>query len=171
MSISKENIIERYIHFVIVGAAGVIALALLFLFVVRSPNAVELNGSKLGPGEIDPKIKSQAARIDSELEKEPERKSAYQEKSRDFQKLFAMSLKDYDGLQLPIPGAKTTMDAILREYGLPAVGTVEDVRVNYLRTIGFVPLFAVSNELKYAQAEVKPENLDLVTVQARFDVD
>ena len=171
MSIIKENIIERYVHFIIVGAAGVISLALLLLFVFRSPNAVELNGTKVGPGEIDQKIKLQAARIDTELDKEPEKKPAYQEKSRDFQKIFAMSLKDYDGLELPIPGSKATMDAILREYGLPVVGQVEDVRVNYMRTIGFVPLFAVSDQLKYAQAEVKPDNLDLVTVQARFDVD
>lgn len=59
--------VERHIEKVVVGAAGLILLGVIGMFLVVSPNKVELKGEQIGPAQIDQKAAEIARQTVSRL--------------------------------------------------------------------------------------------------------
>ena len=57
-----------------------------------------------------------------------------------------------------------------RKYRLPLVPDVTDVGVNLIRAAAYVPLQDLTAQTTYDKAAVEPNDIDLVTVEAKFDV-
>jgi len=69
MKIKNLNFAEKYIEKVVLGAAILFSLAVIWVKVLGSPYAVEFSGQVINPSEIEPKIAEEANRLKRELEK------------------------------------------------------------------------------------------------------
>ena len=170
MSKVKENIVERYIHFLVIGVAGVLSVLLLFAGVIKSPNAVEVGRDKLGPGEIDREIHKQAKMIEQKLNSEPEPVGRYVEKFEDFKDIYAMSIEDFEDFRFPIPGAVGSSGFMKRSYDLPAIAELKDVEISHMRAVAHLPLYPVGLDNTYDQLATNVDDVDIVTVEAQFDL-
>ena len=68
---------------------------------------------------------------------------------------------------IPFPG-KEVVEAKL--YNLPDIGSVKDVAVEHIRTVAYYPIEDINEERTYYMVKHEPNDLDLVTVEAKFDV-
>ena len=50
------NPIERHVEKALLGLAGIALIAVIVMYVVRSPNQLEIGGDMVTPGEIDAKL-------------------------------------------------------------------------------------------------------------------
>ncbi len=57
-----------------------------------------------------------------------------------------------------------------RKYRLPVVPDVTEVAANHIRAAAYVPLQDLTPQLTYDKAVVEPNDVDLVTVEGRFDM-
>ena len=57
-----------------------------------------------------------------------------------------------------------------RKYRLPVVPDVTEVAANHIRAAAYVPLQELTPQMPYDKAAVEPNDIDLVTVEGRFDV-
>ncbi len=169
MSRIKENIVERYAHFAILGVAALVSLALVAMFVIKSPNSKEINGRSLGPGQIDKEILSKAKMLDTKLRQDPKPKGRYVSRYGQFEKIFAMSLEGYEGLNFPIPSSHNSALVAQRFYDVPSVPDLSDVKISYVREVAFVPQVKVDANRPYSKVETTAQDIDLVTVEAKLD--
>ncbi len=56
MAKESVNVVERHVEKGIVGVCGAVLLAVIVLFGVSTPNTVEIEGEKVGPGQVDAKV-------------------------------------------------------------------------------------------------------------------
>jgi hypothetical protein len=68
----------------------------------------------------------------------------------------------------PVPSSVETM--IDKKYRMPVVGSVNDVSVEHIRAAAYMPKVAVTVENVGTEDTYEPNDLDLVTVQANFDL-
>jgi hypothetical protein len=61
-------------------------------------------------------------------------------------------------------------DGVKKEYHLPSIGEVKDVGVEYIRAVAYVPTQMVTEQAPYDKVAHEPNDIDLVTVEAKFDV-
>ena len=169
MSRVKENIVERYAHFAILGVSALISLALVAMLVIKSPNSKKIDGSSFGPGQIDQKILSKAKMLDTKLRQDPEPKERYISRYSQFEKIFAMSLEGYEGLNFPIPSSYNSTVLAQRYYDVPSIPELSDVEVRYVREVAFVPQVKVDTNRPYGQVDTAAEDIDLVTVEAKLN--
>jgi hypothetical protein len=57
-----------------------------------------------------------------------------------------------------------------RKYRLPVVPDVTEVAANHIRAAAYVPLQELTPQMTYDKATVEPNDVDLVTVEGRFDI-
>ncbi len=58
------NFFELHAEKLVLGVGGAFALAMLWMFIISSPNVIEFNGEKVGPRELDERILTAAQRMD-----------------------------------------------------------------------------------------------------------
>jgi len=63
MAKQSVSFVERHLEKIVAGVAGAITLAVIALYVVRSPSGVPLSSGNVGPGEIGPLLKEEAKRV------------------------------------------------------------------------------------------------------------
>lgn len=63
MAKQSVSFVERHLEKIVAGVAGAITLAVIALYVVRSPSGVQLSSGNVGPGEIGPLLKEEAKRV------------------------------------------------------------------------------------------------------------
>lgn len=179
MAAKSGGFLEKYIDKIVIGVAVLIAVVVLVFQVLRSPAAVELNGSKVGPGEIDEQISRKVEMLERKLEQSPEPKEeTYTDKSSVFKKFLAQGMINYEqrellvprDLQIPIPNPRGEMVAQDRSYRIPRIGEISDVNASLFRCVAEVPVGEVGPQNPYSKADTKLEDLDFVTVQGSIDV-
>jgi len=182
---------EAHVEKVVLGVVGVICMVLLYMFVIFSPNAVVYDGNKYSPAEIDHYIEEQAAELRAGLNREPELVEPYSprlhgalspddpvrqgipgELKEGFTGLFSSALDGIVNEQLfiPLPSSSLMEMASKREYRLPRIGEVSDVAVEHIRAVAYVPTEEVDEKLTYDGAGHEVNDIDLVTVEAKYDV-
>jgi len=57
------------------------------------------------------------------------------------------------------------------QYRLPRIGEVNDVAVEHIRAVAYVPIDVITQETPYDKASHEPNDIDLVTVEAKFDIE
>ena len=165
------NFFEKHIEKMVLGIAGVVCLWFLVTQVLLSPNYIEYDDEKFGPGEIDNYISEQAEVLEEKLKRKAETKEAYKPQLDSFDALFDSAMKDVDtNLYFPQPIISTRDIRDDRKYNLPEVSNVNDVLVEHIRAVAYIPTELVDAENTYDDVEHEPNDLDFVTVEAKFDV-
>ncbi len=169
MKKKKGNLLEQHAEKIVLGVSVLVSLALLWLFVIGGPNAVVVSGRKLGPGEVDRHVRTQAERLDAKL-KEPAVHVEYTGNHKDMYAARLQSpLEAVPDFKLVVPG-RTEMIAEDREYSLPPVPPARDASAASFRGAAHVPVDEVTQENPYERALATLGDIDLVTVQASIDV-
>ncbi len=181
-----ENHVEKIVLVLVVPVCGY----LFFTGVIFRPNAVSYDGKMLNPGQIDAYINEKADELRDALdgvERRAEEKGydsllrgpikpddpvvtevfASRPAPESFLSLFEDPLSF---LNMSDAGVRQVVKTAARRYALPPVGEVSHVAVSHVRAVAYVPVTEVSASDDYAQSNSEPNDLDLVTVEAKFNV-
>ena len=55
--------IERHVEKGVLGVTALVLLSAVAMFLVRSPNTLEMDGQEVGPGEIDDRVRAKAQTV------------------------------------------------------------------------------------------------------------
>lgn len=171
MSKKDSNFFEEHIEKIVLAVVG---LGCLWLFITRvlfSPIIVEYDNEKFAAGAIDNRISEQAKALEGKVNREPEPKQPYKPRVDNFIARFDSAISDINiglGLPQPIISSKGTSDN--RVYHIPLIGEVNGVLAEHIRTVAYVPNREVSEKNVYSSDNSEPNDIDFVTVEAKFDV-
>lgn len=179
---NKGNLLEQHAEKIVLGVVGIVSVGLLWMFVLTSPNAEKIGGRKRGPGEIDRYIEGQSDQLDAELKKdpiEPPLAAADAMRKRYLAKLDN-TIADVPDFQIPGVAPNPNAAEEDRLYAMPLVpsregddsviGTVDKVVAEVIRGAAHVPLDEIGPDNAYDKAMTRLDDIDLVTVQASFDI-
>jgi len=171
MSKKDSNFFEEHIEKIVLAVVG---LGCLWLFITRvlfSPNYIEYDNDKFDSGAIDNYISKQAAVLENKLNRKPEPKQPYQPRVDDFIARFDSAISDINiGLGLPQPIISSKGISDNRVYRIPLIGEVNEVLAEHIRTVAYVPNGEVGEKNVYGPDNSEPNDVDFVTVEAKFDV-
>jgi len=164
------NFFEEHIEKIVLVGVVLVCIWFLITRVLISPNYIKYDNKKIGSGEIDNYISKQAEVLEEKLNRKPEPKQPYKPRVDDFIALLDSTIRDIDtNLSLPQPIiTKDVSDN--RVYRLPSIGEVNDTSVEHIRAVAYVPTEVVNEENIYSQDGSEPNDVDFVTVEAKFDV-
>jgi hypothetical protein len=164
----QGNFIEAHIEKValLIGVLG--AMYIVYAFVLSNVEKVPFNGQSFSPSQIDIYIAEQSDKLRARLEREPVLKPAYIPQS----KVFLEEMNSVLGKDLnvfwPVPSCvEITVD---KKYRIPVVGEVNDVSVDRITAVAYIPKVAITPENVESEDSYEPNDLDLVTVQGSFDL-
>jgi hypothetical protein len=186
--------LEEHIEKIVFAVVGLVCIWLLIFRVLISPNVVSYGGEKLSPSEVDKRIERQAKDLEYKLEQPPKPKPAcvsrltgaldpndpvregiWGDLQNGFQGLLASAINGVDtGMSIPMPPLISSEVSDGKKYALPltngVIGEVKDVAVEHIRAAAYVPTLPVTEEITYENAMPQPDDIDLVSVEAQFDV-
>ncbi|MHC4461649.1 MAG: hypothetical protein ACYS6W_05485 [Planctomycetota bacterium] len=167
-----DNFFEEHIEKIVLAVVGLVCIWLFLTRVLFSPNVVIYEGNKLGPGDIDDYILAsrQAGDLEEKLNDKPEPKS-YKPSIGDFDGMIVSAIRGIDikhGWPLPIHSSMDFSDR--RKYRIPEIGEVNDVTIEYIRAVAYVPTVEINEQNVYDKAAREVNDIDFVTVEAKFDV-
>jgi len=187
---------EEHIEKIVLAVVGLVCIWLFITRVLISPNAVSYDNQKFSPREIDKYILQQHAKeLEYTLKQPPGPKSAYVSKlngpldpndpvregihgdlQAGFDGLFASAISGVDmRWSIPLPSNISTEVGGGKQYTLPlidgVIGEVKEVAVEHIRAAAYVPTLLVTEDVPYENAAPEPNDIDLVTVEAKFDVE
>ncbi len=184
------NFFEAYIEKIVLAVVGFVCIGLLLYYVILGPNKVEYGGKKLSPGKIDIEISKETEPLRRKLNEPPKAPEPYMPRfngpigpndpvrkgirgklQNGFVGLFDSPLKSIDvSLYPPMPSSSSLEAGFAREYSLPFIGEVNEVAVGHIRAVAFVPTSAVDEQDAYRKDNSEPNDIDLVTVEGKYDV-
>ena len=184
--------VENHVEKLVLVIVGLVCAVLFFKWVILSPAVVEVNRKTYGAGRVDKVILEQAKELERNLssgggegQKTPPYKSVLngpidannpvvaglfdKPLPQGFMGLFRSPLSSLtSGAPVRPPGH--TLASSLRRYKLPPrIGDVTEVAAGYMRAAAWVPLEQLTPERNYDKVEVEANDVDLVTVEAKFD--
>ncbi|MBN2133480.1 MAG: hypothetical protein JW741_28530, partial [Sedimentisphaerales bacterium] len=182
---------ESHVEKIVLVVVGLACAVLFFKYVIFSPNLVTVDGKKLSPGRVDAVILQKAEELKSaignaEAPTAPSYTSVLKGRlgaddplvaglfdrplPQGFMGLFQSPLNFISGGTTVIAPIRRTVEGF-RKYKLPPrIGDVTDVAINYIRAAAWVPVEEVTPKLGYDKVDVEPNDVDLVTVEAKFDL-
>jgi len=164
---------EEHIEKIVLVIFGIVCAWLLITRVIFSPNKVVYGDGKYSPGAIDEQVYEEAVLLRDKINTPPDAPEPYKSKLSEFVALLDSSISDIDvNLWPQVPYA---VDGVISgtagQYRLPRIGEVNDVVVEHIRAVAYVPTAAVTPESPYDKAPHEPNDIDLVTVEAKFDIE
>lgn len=170
MSKKSGNFFEEHIEKIVLAVIGLVCLYLLIFRVLISPNYVEYEGKKFGPSDIDTYISEQAKLLKDAMNSKPQPKQPYEPNSGRFAAVINSPLSNIDArLNMPLPpNLKQVSDG--RKYSVPEIGAIDEVLVEHIRSVAYVPVVEIDDQHAYDQANSEPNDIDFVTVEAKYDV-
>jgi hypothetical protein len=172
MSKKGNNFFEEHIEKIVLV---VVVLGCFLLFLTRvffSPNVVIYDNKKFSPGAIDDYILTSKEVMDlkEKLSSKPTPKS-YDPNVSKIRVLFDSAVSKVDvSVPWPLP-IQSTMDfSDRRKYVIPEIGEVNEVTMGYIRAVAYVPTVEITEEVAYTRAVTEVNDIDFVTVEAKFDV-
>ncbi|HNS19215.1 MAG TPA: hypothetical protein PKH24_01890 [Sedimentisphaerales bacterium] len=186
---------ENHVEKIVLVIVGVVCIWLFFTRVIFSPNVVAIKGKSFTPGQIDRYVfEEKAQELSAQLRrKKTGDRVAYTPRltgpvdpcdnsiaglfnrplPRGFAGLLESPLDFIDTTAVPrraaAPAARVASSSSSRQYRLPTIPDVTDVAATHLRATAYVPRQPVTPEAKYTSSPTEPNDIDLVTVEARFD--
>ncbi|MHC4595647.1 MAG: hypothetical protein ACYS19_11985 [Planctomycetota bacterium] len=165
--------LEEHVEKIILVIVGLVCVWLLITRVLFSPNMVNYDNGKFSPGAIDDYVYEQAELLRQKLNDPPEELEPYEARFGEFLALVDSAISDIDvNLWPPRPYvssmvATPTERAI--EYVLPRIPEVNDVAVEHIRAVAYLPTQEITEQFLYDKASNEPNDLDFVTVEAKVD--
>ena len=168
MNKKQSNFIEAHIEKIALAISAIVAIYILYAFVYQSPDDVLVDGLKIPPGEIDIRIAEQSEKLKERLSRDSVPKAAYKPQSVNFLATMNSVLDSNFTVLWPIPGA--TEKNVDKKYRIPSVGEVNNVEVEHIRAAAYLPKVPITTENVASEEAYEPNDLDLVTVQASFNL-
>lgn len=166
-----SNFFEEHAEKVVLAIVGLVCFWLFITRVLFSPNYIKYGSDEFGPDAIDNYISKQAAVLENKLNRKLEPKQPYEPRVGDFIALFDSAMSDIDiRLSLPQPIISSRDISDNRVYRIPLIGEVNEVSVEHIGTVAYVPNGEVGEENVYGPDNSEPNDIDFVTVEAKFDV-
>ena len=164
---------EEHVEKIILAIVGIISVFLLIWFVILDrPNKVSYDGRNFSPSAIDNYAYEQAQLLRQKLNDPPDRLDPYKPKADEFLALLDSSINNVDTTLWPVVPYELGADkAVAGIYNLPRIGEVNDVAVEHIRAVAYVPIGEVTPQNPYDKAGNEPNDIDLVTVEAKFDIE
>ncbi|MFC1762709.1 hypothetical protein ACFL6U_11610 [Planctomycetota bacterium] len=182
---------ETHVEKIVLLVVLVICLYVVLMHVLLSPNSVELDGRKHSAATIDDHIRDQyvdallstlggqaeplppyVTRLSGPIaDDDPVREGVGGDLSRGFDGLVNGSLGHLAKAPIDLGPRKSPPKGTSEryKYKLPDIGDVWDAELGYIRAAAYVPTQELSDEVAYSEANPEPNDIDLVTVQARFN--
>ena len=169
--VGKEtSFFEKHIEKIILLVVCIISATLLFYYVVLGPCKVVVRGKKLSPAQVDDYILKEAEKIRDAFNRPPKDVASYQAESAGFGKKLAEPLVVFDkNLYPPIPPYIQSTGP-QPKYALPEIPPIENVQIENIRTVAYVPTLEINRSNAYNQSNSEPNDIDLVTVEFQFDI-
>ncbi len=185
---------EAHIEKIVFALIGLMCVWLLIFHVLFSPNTVTYSNEKFSPSKIDKHILKQTNELKYILNQPPEpkpdyvsrftgaldpndpvRKGVWGDLQHGFDGLFACAINGIrTDLSIPQPPPISSQISDGKQYALQltngVIGEVTDVAAEHVRAAAYVPTQPVTEDVPYEKAALEPDDLDLVTVEAKFDV-
>lgn len=185
---------ENHVEKIVLVIVGAFCAWLFFTRVIFSPNGVPFDGKVYPPGQIDAAIQQKAQNLAAQLQggagaganrvgyvprlsgpidpNDPVVTSVFggRPAPRSFLDLLRSPLDFLISETVTVETVVTRSPDDRPRYTLPRVGPVRDVAVQHLRAAAYVPVQPVTMQNTYDNVETEPNDIDLVTVEARFDV-
>ena len=184
---------ENHVEKIVLVLVSAVCVWLFFTRVIFSPNAVSLDNRTFPPGQIDRYVYDQKAQ---ELRTRLQRKKSGTAKAyprrldgpidandpviagiiprplpKGFAGLFESPLSFIGAASMPTrPAAVAQRLQAGRRYRLPLIPEVTSVATNHIRAAAYIPLQEITPQMTYDKAPVEPNDIDLVTVEAKIDV-
>ncbi|MEN8126268.1 MAG: hypothetical protein ABFR90_00520 [Planctomycetota bacterium] len=169
-------VLENHIDKIVLAVVVLVALFLLWAYVLSNPYGEKVKvgrrEEKMGPSEIDRRVRTQAEEMVSGLDESPENPPpSIPPYLRDYEQLFQCPISKVSSTaKMSYPGAGDVVVEEKRRYVLPEVPALADVSVGHLRGAAQVPTEEVAPDRPYTDVPKEVDDLDFVSVSARFDV-
>jgi hypothetical protein len=168
---SIGSFFEEHVEKIVLVIVGLVCALLLITRVILSPNTVSYGDRNFSPSTIDNYVNEKAKDLGQRLNSPPDQPDPYKPKVDEYLALLDSSIKDIDTTLWPVvPYELGAEKAVAGMYRLPDIGEVNDVQVDHIRAAAYVPINEVTLQNPYDKAGNEPNDLDLVTVSAKFDV-
>lgn len=182
-----ENHIEKIVFAIVVPVCAY----LFFTGVIFSPNRVSFGNQSFTPGRIDAYVSERSSDLRAALASIERRTAESSPPSlfegpiepnnpvvasvfpmrpapSSFEALFAEPLSFLDAGDMTVRVVRRERSD--RKYALPPIGPVTGVAANHIRAAAYVPVEPITADRGYTQVATEPNDIDLVTVEARFDM-
>ncbi len=167
----RGNFLEEHVEKIVLAAVGLVCIWFFVSYVLVSPTYVEFDGKKFRAGDIDDYIVQQTKTLEDKLNRKPQSKQPYESRVGGFVALIDSAISNVDVSLSPVqPPVLEDIDINKGRYRLPVIGQVNDIEVEHIRAVAYVPTEEVDEENIYNEAAHEPNDIDFVTVEARFDV-
>jgi hypothetical protein len=171
MSKKGSNFFEEHVEKIVLGIVGAVCLWFLITRVVLSPNVVEYENKKLSASRIDEQLTQQAGLLENKISQKPKEATTYKAQIGTFAAEFNSAIGKIDSnLCVPLPASTYSQVIIDRKFAMPAIGQIKGIDAEHIRAVAFVPKEAINEESLYENAETEPNDMDIVTVEGKFDV-
>ncbi|MDD5327061.1 MAG: hypothetical protein PHY02_04510 [Phycisphaerae bacterium] len=171
MSKKDSNFFEEHVEKIVLVVVGLVCFWLFITRVLFSPNYVKYDNDKFDAGSIDNHISKQTDALEMRLNRKPEPGQPYQPQADKFIALLDSAISDIDiGLSLPQPVISSRGISDNKAYRIPLIGEVNEVSVEHIRAVAYVPKEEAGTENVYDQSNSEPNDIDFVTVEAKFNV-
>ncbi len=162
---------EEHVEKIILVIVGLVCAFLLITRVILSPNMVSYDDENFSPSTIDNYVYGQAQRLKQRLNDPPDQLEPYKPRAGEFLALLDSSVNNVDTTLWPVVPYELGADArAAGVYNLPRIGEVNDVAVEHIRAVAYVPIDPITEENPYDKAGNEPNDIDLVTVEAKIDI-
>ncbi len=173
MSKKKGTFVDQFLDKIILGAVGVIGLALLWFYVVSGPYSQSVGSTRYSPSEIDEQNRRMAEQIREKLGGGAHRKLYALNRAAEYDKMLNCSISPQIPLiaQIPLPGkGQDVAGTEGRLYTIPALPAVANAQAVSVRNVVRKPTQDVTMEIPYAMTAYEPADMDIVSVSATIDI-
>ena len=165
------NIFEEHVEKMVLAIFVLVFLWLLITRVLFSPNYIEYDGKKFITSKIDDYILREATVLEDKVSDKAKARDAYEPNVVDYSARMVKSMREIDiSFYFPKPNHSLINMNDDRNYRIPYVGEVNNPTVEHIRTAAYVPFVEIDEDTIYDVSSSAPNNIDLVTVEGRFDV-
>ena len=167
--------LESHIDKIVLTVFILISLVLLWVYVIGNPygKKVRISGreQKLSPSELDRVVKQKLEDVIPRLDNPGQTPPTPPSYKPEYDRLVQCPISDIaSSLNIPVPGEAEQVILADRSYTLPEIPPLTDISVEPLRGAARIPTEELAPEFSYESAPFEVEDIDLVSVSARFDV-
>lgn len=169
---------EEHVEKIVLILVGLLCAVIFIWRVLFSPNIIECKNNEgktvsISPGQIDNFVYQEAIQLSQRQSGSTVTDvNSYTPKVSEFLAALDSSIGSIDTHQiLPNPEIITPTVVAHGEYNLPYIGRITDVASEHIRAAAYVPIEPVTERRTYEQVEHEPNDIDLVSVEGRFDIE
>jgi hypothetical protein len=165
----EASFFEKYVEKIVLLIVCVISVFLFFYYVILGPCKVAVRGKNLGPSQVDVYLLKEAEKVREKLNEKPQEVALHQTEVADFTKKMASAIVLDDNLYPQIP-SYIRSSGVQSKYNLPEIPPIEQVQLEHIRAVAYVPRVEINQDNLYSQAVSEANDIDLVTVEFKFDI-